>query len=423
MKEWTPFFVLLTLAFPLVHSHSESFNNFQFDTCSIEKKFCRIDEENLIEIIIEITDLEECRERCGDVENCQYFSHFGANSFPFSDYCALFSSCSLLEDCGEDCYTEDKLCNGSCGRSFQSIKDGNVIEFVPDVELERNCKGICLEDPDCLYYTYYGRENDRNPHLCVLLSDLSSHSQECENCVTSLPNCKNTSYISCQFTIDNNQTLHDSHVFTNVDVSVNVTFSPSASLGCRATMIAIGGGGDGDNYGGGGSGYVESNVIDIFSMEYEVSVGDWRQDSFVRENNGQNIIIAQPGGHGGTGSPSNGGFGYSGGGSGGTGYKGGSNGSDGEGANGGSGSGFDISTISLEYHILSPGNGGDPYGNYGGRGGGVLVDNIGPTCLDYPWLDCLENGYGGGGGAGNNGYTNFGLQGMVLIETKAKTST
>ena len=165
---------------------------------------------------------------------------------------------------------------------------------------------------------------------------------------------------------------------------------------------------------------MESNVIDIFLTEYEVSVGDWRQDSFVRGKNGQNMIIAQPGGHGGTGSPSKGGVGYSGGGAGGTGYKGGSNGSDGEGANGGIGSGFDISTMSLEHHILSPGNGGDPYGNYGGRGGGVLVDNIGPACLD-----CLGygSGYGGGGGGCINGYTNFGLQGMVLIETKAKTST
>ena len=403
----------------MVHSHSESYNDFPLDTCSVEKKFCKVNEDNLIEIIIEITDLEECRQRCGDVENCQYFSHFGVNSFPFSDYCALYSSCSLLEDCGEDCYTEDELCNGSCGRNFESIKVDNVIEFIPDVESERNCKGICLADPDCFYYTYYGIESDHNPHLCILLSDLSSPSQECENCFTSLPNCNNTSYISCKFTIDSNQTLRDSLVFTNVDDIVNVTFSPSASLGCKATIIAIGGGGDGDSYGGGGSGYVESEVIDISSTKYEVSVGDWRQDSFVREKNGQNILLAQPGGHGGTGSPSKGGVGYSGGGSGGTGYKGGSNGSDGEGDNGGIGSGFDISTISLEHHILSPGNGGDLYENYGGRGGGVLVDNIGPACLD-----CLGygSGYGGGGGGGNVGFTNYGLQGMVLIETKPKAS-
>ena len=152
-------------------------------------------------------------------------------------------------------------------------------------------------------------------------------------------------------------------------------------------------------------------------MQYyidEVSVGDYRQDSFVREKNGQNILTAQPGGHGGTGSPSNGGFGYSGGGSGGTGYKGGSNGSDGEGANGGSGSGFDISTISLEHHTLSPGNGCGPSGDYGGGGGGVLVDNAGPGGQAESF---------GGGGCAYNSPPHYGVQGMVLIETKAKTST
>ena len=78
-------------------------------------------------------------------------------------------------------------------------------------------------------------------------------------------------------------------MITNVDDTVDVIFSPLASLACEATVIAIGGGGYnyGHGYGGGGSGYVESNIIDIFSTEYEVSVGDWRQDSFVREKNGQ----------------------------------------------------------------------------------------------------------------------------------------
>ena len=70
-------------------------------------------------------------------------------------------------------------------------------------------------------------------------------------------------------------------------------------------------------------------------------------------------------------------------------------------------------------YILYPGNGGDPYENYGGRGGGVLVDNVGPACLDCLGYGC---GYGGGGGGGNVGFTNYGLQGMVLIETKVKTS-
>ena len=63
--------------------------------------------------------------------------------------------------------------------------------------------------------------------------------------------------------------------------------------------------------------------------------------------------------------------------------------------------------------MLSPGNGGVPNGNsYGGGGGGVLVDNVGPSGSTYQ-----GEGYGGGGDAA---YRN-GLQGMVLIETKSKT--
>ena len=58
-----------------------------------------------------------------------------------------------------------------------------------------------------------------------------------------------------------------------------------------------------------------------------------------------------------------GGGGYSGGGAGS--HSGGKNGADGEGANGGKGNGFDISTISLKYYILTPGDGGEqPGSNY-----------------------------------------------------------
>ena len=95
------YFALLNLVFPLVHSHSGSYNDLSLDKCSFEKKSCEIHKENLIESFA-ATDREECRQRCGGLENCQYFSHFGAKSFPFSNYCMLFSSCSILEDCGDN---------------------------------------------------------------------------------------------------------------------------------------------------------------------------------------------------------------------------------------------------------------------------------------------------------------------------------
>ena len=418
MKELTSFFVLLNLVFPLVLSHSESYNDFSIDTCSVEKNSCEIHDENFIELFTN-TDQEECRQLCGYLENCKYFSHFGSDNFPTSNVCMLFSSCSVLEHCGEDCYTEDKLCHahGSCGRNFESKQDENIINWIPDVELEWNCKGICLADDDCLYYTYYGQESNHYPNLCILLSDLPSPSQECEHCVTAIPDCSNTSYISCKFTINSNQTLHDFHIFTDVDDTTNVTFSPLAILGCKATVIAIGGGGHGGGHdGSAGSGYVKSDVIDVSSTGYQVSVGQSGQDSFIQKKSGQPVITAQPGGDGI--STYRGGDGYSGGGGQGTqqgaGSRGGSDGSDGGGIYGGKGSGFNISTISLDHFILSPGNGGETYNFYfGGGGGGVLVDNVGPDSQNVQ-----GKGYGGGGGAYE--YQN-GLQGMVLIETKSKT--
>ena len=87
----------------------------------------------------------------------------------------------VLESC-EDCYTEDKLCNGVCGRKLESKLDDNVIEFIPNVVLEHSCKILCLDDIDCLYYTHYGKDNDHYPDLCVLLSDIKAPFQECEHC-------------------------------------------------------------------------------------------------------------------------------------------------------------------------------------------------------------------------------------------------
>ena len=165
------------------------------------------------------------------------------------------------------CYSNDFSLDSSCGKFFESHLGDNVIEYIPDVEEERNCKSICLGNAGCLYYTYYDKENEDNPNLCILLSDLLSPTQECEHCITSLPNCNDTSYISCKFSINSDQTLLDSHVFTNIFDAISgiyVSFSPSASLGCQATVIAIGGGGHGGGHdGSAGSGYVKSDVIDV----------------------------------------------------------------------------------------------------------------------------------------------------------------
>ena len=112
-------FVLLPLLFHRsVHGLiQESYNNIPFDTCSIKEKSCEIHEENLISSV-SVPDVDECRQFCVHLENCQYFSYLGPNNYPLKNYCLLFSSCQVLENCN-DCHTEDKLCKG------QKISEGN----------------------------------------------------------------------------------------------------------------------------------------------------------------------------------------------------------------------------------------------------------------------------------------------------------
>ena len=86
-------------------------------------------------------------------------------------------------------------------------------------------------------------------------------------------------------------------------------------------LLSIGGGGSGSTFGidgsyyhgAGGSGYIESLYIDISSAEYYlVKVGDHGQNSFVENENGETMLIAN---YGFDNLYDNGGHGYSGGGS------------------------------------------------------------------------------------------------------------
>ena len=144
-------------------------------------------------------------------------------------------------------------------------------------------------------------------------------------------------------------------------------------------IVAIGGGGGFGGAGAAGSGFVETRSMrmSVNSPVAQITVGQVDEPSKV-EIGGEVVIEAMPGqqadGH-------FGGGGYSGGGA--TGGLGGSDGSNGGnsssrgGSNiypGGDGSGFDLSLVSMKNFILTPGAGGKPLAQFGGGGGGVLVN-------------------------------------------------
>ena len=72
---------------------------------------------------------------------------------------------------------------------------------------------------------------------------------------------------------------------------------------------------------------------------------------------------------------------------------------------------MDVSTYIFASWVLSGGEGGQGFDKYGGGGGGLLVNDEGPTASKYQGA-----GYGGGGsGYGYSGYRE-GMSGLILLE-------
>ena len=207
---------------------------------------------------------------------------------------------------------------------------------------------------------------------------------------------------------------HQFLMFTEPGEDVSVTVS--ASSGCNLRLLAVGGGGQGSD-GGGGSGYVKyHNETLATETVIRLRVGDYGQSSIYTIDGATVEVEAGNDGY------QDGGDGYSGGGAFDGMNLGGSDGGDGGSQgnyNGGRGSEVDIRSLKFNNFVLSPGSGGsyeidgDWREDYGGGGGGVLVNGQGPQEIVYT----QGEGYGGGGGdAVRDMYYNLGHPGVILLE-------
>jgi len=260
---------------------------------------------------------------------------------------------------------------------------------------------LCVENSNCSWYTYFYDSDIQFHEDCALLAELLPPLQDCEHCVTGVPNC-----IGQQCDLEMNGEVSQSLMVTNTSESQSITVSGVATVeSCELRILAVGGGGGyGGSYhgGGAGSGYLQYRTIIVNpGTIVTLDVGDHEEPSTVAFGNGY-TVTAQPGQDS---QGDDGGDGYSG-----T-CHGGSDGGDGDDGMyvGGSGTGEDISLYVFDAWTLSPGAGGKPYNTVdGGGGGGVLVDGAGPEADVY-------QGQGYGGGLGGGWYS--GLQGIILIET------
>merc|ERR1719367_1018496 len=125
--------------------------------CYAEDVTCELQDDNLVGIIGDVSNLADCREECQDdnVTSCNFFTFFGPSSFPFVDTCLLYSTCETLDEC-EDCFTEVLDCNNKfCTAPVEGVLGDNIIKIVDDVENERICEANCQMEEACEIYTFH----------------------------------------------------------------------------------------------------------------------------------------------------------------------------------------------------------------------------------------------------------------------------
>jgi len=375
--------------------------------CFLDEQECEMSVDNHLDTVMGVLKMTECLDLCNEDIGCKAFTYLVKE-----EACRLFSSCPALErrPC-EDCSTGSSQTECLCGINYHQseVNSGDLLEMIPGISGEQDCKSHCANSEKCKVYTYYDVEDAINPDTCFLMNSFALHGSPvtaCNHCSTGSGRCELNQ--RCQAAIITNGSSIQA-----ISAEESMSFDLVAGeKDCYVELkiVGVGGGGGAGDYGGSGSGFVETLTVQINSSNPQgrITVGQVDESSKV-EIAGSLVLEALPGQKG----DYNGGAGCSGGGGYGTfggGGEGGSGGSDGESGTiypGGSGSGFHVENVAMENFILVPGSGGEPYGD-GGGGGGVIVNGKVPGSSEYG-----GSGFGGGSGGHFNGQ---GFPGCVLVE-------
>ena len=68
-------------------------------TCSSNNTACENIDDNLIDAIGGIANVEECRQMCYNIDDCEFFTYYGNSSFPLRNVCFLFQTCEETISC------------------------------------------------------------------------------------------------------------------------------------------------------------------------------------------------------------------------------------------------------------------------------------------------------------------------------------
>merc|ERR1711892_1186463 len=139
--------------------------------------------------------IEDCRLICYDNDDCGFITYFDMDSYPLSGVCQLFLSCDTVKPCSK-CVSETRECYRTCGTNYHGAISENLLDAIPDVGREVDCKSLCQANRECTFYTYFLAADVNSPLWCFLLSGIEEPIESCENCVTGPADCDGETTVS-----------------------------------------------------------------------------------------------------------------------------------------------------------------------------------------------------------------------------------
>ena len=207
-------------------------------TCASNSTACGSGDGGLLSLTGGVTMLTECRQMCHEDTECAYFTYFGLESFPMQEVCLLFSSCGTEVPC-EACVTETRDCYRSCSSAYTGALDDNIVDMVPDVDSDVECRLQCQDAPGCSFYTHFSSADPLFPGLCMLLSHLSAPLQPCDSCTSGPADCSDSCVLMHQGVSTKAVMVTDTKEATEVSL---VQAGDSRDM-CHLRSLLVGGGG------------------------------------------------------------------------------------------------------------------------------------------------------------------------------------
>ena len=121
---------------------------------ALKNTACDIHGDSLIGSFPGIENIGDCRQLCYNDDDCEFITYYGDNGFPIRNFCEIFKSCDDTVSCSE-CISETKGCYKPCSKNIIGAIDANLLEMIPNIESENDCRELCGEKSGCEFYTFF----------------------------------------------------------------------------------------------------------------------------------------------------------------------------------------------------------------------------------------------------------------------------